>query len=160
VRRYQFGVSILYSMEQFIMNHLPKRQEGQGLVEYALILVLVAIVVIVILQLMSSSIILAYARIMGGFNGQHITGVGNEGIAISYGLEETKLGNGGQCQGTFTDIIFVLTEDGQLVTDRTLNINLGGSNVSIDIPRNGLARFDGPVTITAPCPIKPVLNNW
>jgi pilus assembly protein Flp/PilA len=144
-------------MEQNIMHTSFKRQEGQGLVEYALILVLVAIVVIVILQLLSSSIILAYARVMGGFNGQHITGIDNEGIFITYGLEEIRL-PGGQCRGTFTDMTFILTEEGQLVTDRTLNINMGSGNVTINIPRNGLAHFEGPVTITAACPIKPIIS--
>ena len=41
--------------ESVIMLYLP-REEGQGLVEYALILVLVAVVVIVILSLLGPAI--------------------------------------------------------------------------------------------------------
>lgn len=81
---------VFYFMEKDIMNMLPKRQEGQGLVEYALILVLVAVVVIVILQLLGPSIVLTYARVMGGFNGQTITGNGPEGLVVSYTARACK----------------------------------------------------------------------
>ncbi|MDT8307218.1 MAG: Flp family type IVb pilin, partial [Anaerolineae bacterium] len=46
------------------------REEGQGLVEYALILVLIAVVVIVILTILGSTVAVAYARIIGGLSGQ------------------------------------------------------------------------------------------
>jgi len=46
------------------MMYLP-REEGQGLVEYALILVLVAIVVIVVLQLLGPVIAQVFSNIMG-----------------------------------------------------------------------------------------------
>ncbi len=44
------------------MLYLP-REEGQGLVEYALILVLIAIVVIVVLTLLGSRVELIFSRI-------------------------------------------------------------------------------------------------
>ncbi len=44
------------------------REEGQGLVEYALILVLVAVVVIVILTLLGPAIGNIFSNIMGNFN--------------------------------------------------------------------------------------------
>jgi pilus assembly protein Flp/PilA len=44
--------------------YLP-REEGQGLVEYALILVLVALVVIAILALMGPQIANAFSRVTG-----------------------------------------------------------------------------------------------
>ncbi len=46
------------------MMYLP-REEGQGLVEYALILVLVAIVVIVVLRLLGPVIAQVFSNIMG-----------------------------------------------------------------------------------------------
>jgi pilus assembly protein Flp/PilA len=49
------GTAILKRKEVIAMLFLP-REEGQGLVEYALILVLVAIVVIVILALLGPAI--------------------------------------------------------------------------------------------------------
>ncbi len=48
--------------------YLP-REEGQGLVEYALILVLVAIVVIAILALMGPQIANAFSKITAGLGG-------------------------------------------------------------------------------------------
>ena len=45
------------------MLYLPKNEEGQGLVEYALILVLVAIVVIAILAILGPQIGNIFSRI-------------------------------------------------------------------------------------------------
>ena len=45
------------------MLYLPKHEEGQGLVEYALILVLVVIVVVAILTLMGPQIGNIFSRI-------------------------------------------------------------------------------------------------
>lgn len=50
--------------EVIVMLYLP-REEGQGLVEYALILVLVAIVVIVILALLGPAIGNIFSNIYG-----------------------------------------------------------------------------------------------
>mgnify|MGYP001037838760 CR=1 FL=1 len=44
-----------------------QREEGQGLVEYALILVLVAIVVIAILTLLGPQIGNVFSRVVAGF---------------------------------------------------------------------------------------------
>jgi pilus assembly protein Flp/PilA len=52
------------------MKKLPKREEGQGLVEYALILVLVAVVVIVILSQMGPAIGNIFSEIVGALNGE------------------------------------------------------------------------------------------
>lgn len=51
------------------MFYLPKNEEGQGLVEYALILVLVAIVVIAILAIMGPQIGNIFSRITSGLAG-------------------------------------------------------------------------------------------
>ncbi len=48
--------------------YLP-REEGQGLVEYALILVLVAIVVIAILALLGPQIANIFSKVTNGFSG-------------------------------------------------------------------------------------------
>ena len=50
------------------MLYLP-REEGQGLVEYALILVLVAIVVIVILTLLGTQVSTVFSQITSGLSG-------------------------------------------------------------------------------------------
>jgi pilus assembly protein Flp/PilA len=51
------------------MFYLPKTDEGQGLVEYALILVLVAIVVIAILVILGPQIGNIFSRITNGLGG-------------------------------------------------------------------------------------------
>ncbi len=51
------------------MRILLRDQKGQGLVEYALILVLVAIVVIAILMLMGPQIGNIFSRITSGLSG-------------------------------------------------------------------------------------------
>jgi len=54
----------------FLANYLPaRREEGQGLVEYALILVLVAIVVIAILLLLGPVIGNVFSHVMNGLGG-------------------------------------------------------------------------------------------
>ncbi len=50
------------------MMYLP-REEGQGLVEYALILVLVAIVVIAILALLGPQIANIFSQVTNGLGG-------------------------------------------------------------------------------------------
>ncbi len=53
-----------------------RNEEGQGLVEYALILVLVAVVVIVILALLGPTIGNVFSNIVNGINGYVPTGNG------------------------------------------------------------------------------------
>ena len=50
------------------MLYLP-REEGQGLVEYALILVLIAIVVIAILTLLGGQVSTVFSQIVSGLGG-------------------------------------------------------------------------------------------
>jgi len=50
------------------MPQNPRNQEGQGLVEYALILVLVAVVVIVILALLGPAIGNIFSNIINSLN--------------------------------------------------------------------------------------------
>lgn len=50
------------------MLYLP-REEGQGLVEYALILVLIAIVVIVILTALGGQVSTVFSQISSGLTG-------------------------------------------------------------------------------------------
>jgi pilus assembly protein Flp/PilA len=57
---------------------ISKKEEGQGLVEYALLLVLVAIIVIVILAVMGRTIRGVFAEVYAGLNGQTLTGSGTE----------------------------------------------------------------------------------
>jgi pilus assembly protein Flp/PilA len=50
------------------MLYRPQNEEGQGLVEYALILVLVAVVVIVILSVLGPAIANIFSNLVTNFN--------------------------------------------------------------------------------------------
>jgi len=52
--------------KEFIMLYLP-REDGQGLVEYALILLLVALVVIVIVAIFGQQLNNAFSQVVGCF---------------------------------------------------------------------------------------------
>jgi pilus assembly protein Flp/PilA len=59
------------SLRRLIMFYLPRKdeEEGQGLVEYALILVLVAIVVIAILAIVGPQIGIIFSKVTNGLAG-------------------------------------------------------------------------------------------
>lgn len=99
---------------------IPRREEGQGLVEYALILVLIAVVVIVILEILGGSLVLAYARIIGGLNGQVMSGSGQEAIILSYDMEVS--GGGGTCTVNVTDISALVVQDGEPLENTAVSI--------------------------------------
>ena len=145
------------------MNMLPKRQEGQGLVEYALILVLVAVVVIVILQLLGPSIVLTYARVMGGFNGQTITGNGAEGLVVSYTASVNE--DGGTCTGIISDIVLVATDNGRIITGETVTFQIyaqgsaPGDNLSGTASGSGLITLAGPINRSGSCPLRLVVQR-
>ena len=70
----------------FTNKLIPRREEGQGLVEYALSLVLVAIVVIAILLLLGPQVASVYTRVAIVLNG------GNPGVITSF---TTSVSGGG-----------------------------------------------------------------
>jgi pilus assembly protein Flp/PilA len=74
---------------------IPDREDGQGLVEYALMLALVAVVVIAILIILGPTVTVVYARVIGGFSGQSVTMAGGEVIVL--GLEKDTLSGPPAC---------------------------------------------------------------
>lgn len=141
------------------MNTFPKRQEGQGLVEYALILVLVAVVVIVILQLLGPSIVLTYARVMGGFEGQTISGNGPEGLVISYTAVNAGSG-GGECYADISNIVLVATNNGSIITSEDVTFRISavggpsGATMTATASGSGLITVAGPLTRSGSCPLR------
>jgi pilus assembly protein Flp/PilA len=89
---------------------IPKKEEGQGLVEYALLLVLVAIVIVVILALMGRAVTAVYAQIYAGLNGQAVDGSGTEYVVT--GVNASATGTG-LCTVTVSGTVVVF-EDGDL----------------------------------------------
>jgi pilus assembly protein Flp/PilA len=51
---------------EFVRTRIAAREDGQGMVEYALILVLIAIVVIVILQIVGKQVNNVFSNISNG----------------------------------------------------------------------------------------------
>jgi pilus assembly protein Flp/PilA len=150
----------LINTENIIMNILPKRQEGQGLVEYALILVMVAVVVIVILQLLGPSIVLSYARIMAGFDGITLNTSEPHGLVVSY-TTDSLIQDGSNCTATVSDVFLVATDaNGRIITNESVPFSIravGGvdpGTMTAEAPASGLIHIAGPLTRTGHCPIK------
>lgn len=95
------------------MFNLPKREEGQGLVEYALVLVLVAIAVIIILTVLGTTVALVYVRVAGGLSGQSITSTGIEHVVL--GADVTVTGGGGTCNVAISNATVAVVSDGKLL---------------------------------------------
>lgn len=129
---------------------IPKREEGQGLVEYALLLVLVAIIIIGILTILGSSVMVVYARVIGGLNGQVITGEGTEAIVTGYDGNITQ-GTGG-CSGTISNISFIGLQDGDLLRSGTVSIKIYVDGALVNT-MSGATSGSGMGTLAGPYPI-------
>jgi len=130
---------------------IPKQEEGQGLVEYALLLVLVAIVIIGILTVLGSSITVVYAKVIGGLNGQTVTGQGIEAIVTGYDANITQ-GTGG-CSGTVSNISFIGLDDGNILKSGTVSIKIlvDGATVSTlsgGTSSSGMGTLAGPYSVS------------
>jgi pilus assembly protein Flp/PilA len=126
------------------MNIHKKREEGQGLVEYALVLVLVAIVIIVILTLMGRQVSGVYARLMAGFNGQVISGQGDEYAFVSLGINSP--GGDGICT-LLASATVVALKDGVPVSNVPVSVSVsaGGGTGSLA----GTTNANGIVSMTS-----------
>jgi pilus assembly protein Flp/PilA len=99
--------------------HLRKREDGQGLVEYALVLVLIAVVVILILTALGTRVTATFARVIGGLNGQTILGSGTE--AIVSGFEVAVSGGPAVCTVAITNITALGFVNGELAGGAALS---------------------------------------
>ncbi|MCA9939553.1 MAG: hypothetical protein KC418_12975 [Anaerolineales bacterium] len=133
-----------------------RREEGQGLVEYALILVLLAVVVILILTALGSSVNLVYARVMAGLNGQTITGVGVERVVLGFDLELTG-GGPPICDIVISNATLVVLENGELMVNSPVSVpvlvNGAGVGVLSGVTNaHGIATTTNTISHTAACP--------
>lgn len=130
-----------------------EREEGQGLVEYALILVLVAVVVIIILTVLGSSVVFVFARVVGGLNGDVI----DDG-AVFLTADSTVSGSG-TCSGSLSNIKYVAVDNnGDMIKNRTAPVHLyvNGSfarPINGTADANGIATAAGPETVSGACPL-------
>jgi pilus assembly protein Flp/PilA len=127
------------------MDNLYHREQGQGLVEYALILMFVAMAVIAILTLLGPRIAVSYARIMGGFSGQSVTMSGGEVIVVGANISMADSG-GGFCNLSITGSSLIGLQDGEIITNQGITaqvkvngINVPGATLSATANANGVA---------------------
>ena len=143
------------------MFNLPKREEGQGLVEYALVLVLVAVVVIVILTVLGSSVALVYARVIGGFTGQSISNTGTEYVVLS---ADITVHGGSICNVEINNATVAVVQDGALLENSatgSIAISASGASASMSGTTNkyGLATGMSGSLAGANCPSHLTIGN-
>lgn len=134
---------------------IPKREEGQGLVEYALILVLVAVIIIAILTILGSQVMIVFAKVTAGLNGQVVTGVGTEAIILS---SDTTVTGTTSCSATIKNIAYIGLQDGGVLKNGTVSmaIQVNGSNaqsLSGSTGSNGMGSLSGPYSVSGTCPL-------
>ncbi len=139
----------------------PKREEGQGLVEYALVLVLVAIVVILIVQLLGTAVTVVFARVLAGLNGQMLNGVGTEYLVS--GADITSVGVAGSCDVILTNVTVVAFQDGTALSNASVSVPVtapgGSSTLTGTTDSNGVATGLG-TTFSAACSGTVTIGNF
>ncbi len=127
------------------MFKFPAREEGQGLVEYALVLVLIAVVVIIILTVLGSAVTLVYAQVVGGFSGQSLTKTGTEYLVLEAGVSVT--GSGGNiCNVDISNATVAVVQDGELLKNSStgsIAISGGGRSSSMSGTTNNVGLVTG-----------------
>lgn len=135
------------------MFNIPKREEGQGLVEYALVLALIAIAVIIILAVLGSAVALVYVRVVGGLNGQSITSSGTEYVVLSADIAVS--GGGGSCSVTISDATVAVINDGEILNNSatgSIPISSATSSSSMSGTTDNLGLASGlSGSVGAPC---------
>ena len=137
--------------------NFPNREQGQGIVEYSLLLAFIAIIVMVILIIIGPNMIVIYARIMGAFSGQTIVAQGNEAIVL--GMELDRSGSGA-CTYSIDGQGVVFMTNGDLIREGTYTLRAsvdGAGNYtvsglgSLEIGNGGYAPITGTGSFSGPC---------
>lgn len=127
---------------------IPKKEEGQGLVEYALLLVLVAVIIIAILTVLGAQVMVVFARVTAGLNGQVVTGVGTEAVVTDYDLQITD--NGPTCSATISNISFVGLNNGAPLENGSVTVHFTMGDLHDSTPgttgANGMGTASGTIT--------------
>lgn len=135
------------------MKRFIQREEGQGLVEYALVLVLIAVVIIFILTVLGSTLTVTYARVMGGLYNQSVPAGGDSAVILS--LPDVS---GGPTFCTYliasgTTVIPII--DGQIVRTSpvTIVIDINGTTgtASATVDNSGIGVLTSDLSVTDSC---------
>jgi pilus assembly protein Flp/PilA len=119
------------------MENSQRREKGQGLVEYALILVLVAIVVIAILLLLGPTTGNVFSTVVAFFAPANGGAGGSNQIAWQAGPQVTKT-SGLNCTYAASTISFRVTQGGSPVS----GVSLSGTVVVHDNDSHEITRFN------------------
>jgi pilus assembly protein Flp/PilA len=125
------------------MNMSPKREEGQGLVEYALAIVLLAIVVMVVLTLLGPQVSGAYAKVIAGLNGQVITGRGVEYVITGFSVSVS--GSPPVCNVSITGVSAIALKHGVPYSQANVSVTAGAGGGSSTL--SGLTDNTGAVSL-------------
>jgi len=123
--------------------NIPKREEGQGLVEYALVLVLVAVAIILILTVLGSSVALVYVRVVGGLSGQSITGTGTEYVVLDASI---SVSGALACNVTVSDATVAGVQAGALLksgASGNIAVSAPGGSATMSGTTNNIGLADG-----------------
>ena len=131
-----------------------RKEGGQGLVEYAMILILAVIILVIIVTVLGPQVRFFYVKIIGGLGGQTINGTGTEAYIIGYDVAAS--GGPGTCSVAVTNIQVFGIEDGNLASGLTLNGTIsasGGSSESTSGETNddGIAMMSDETISGADC---------
>lgn len=142
--------------------NIPEKEQGQGLVEYALLLALIALIVLAILTLLGTQVVLGFARVAGGLNGDVLdVANGDRAVLVSY---EGGPSGSGACSGNISNLRFVgVNTDGSVITNGVVSATLVVSgqpqgSVSGTAGSNGLATASGSYSVSGICPLQITLK--
>lgn len=132
------------------------RESGQGLVEYALILVLVSITVIVVLSFLGDSVSGVFERVSIALSGQTVAGQGTEYTVGGFSVNATQFGGPATCTLTVPSVNVTMYQDGvpaaagQTVTVSASSGGGGAASASGTTNANGVATIGG-ITMISTC---------
>lgn len=137
------------------MKKIYRQEEGQGLMEYALVILLIALVVILILTFLGPTISGFYARVIGGLNGQQISGSGDE-VAVDGSANIT---GDGVCTATLpAGTTIIALRDGRTLGNTSVTIQIwangsSGSSIAVATDSNGRGTTGADLTASDSCPV-------
>ena len=120
------------------MENSQRREKGQGLVEYALILVLVSIVVIAILLLLGPTVGNVFSNVIAFFGSAGGGAGGPNQIAWQAGPQVTKTNSGLNCTYATSLVSLKVTQGGSPVS----GVSLSGTVVVHDNDSHEILRFN------------------
>ena len=119
-----------------------KKEDGQGMIEYALLLVLIAVVVIGILSVLGPRVRSTFGKIITAFGG-----AGGFEYAIISGPSIRAVAGFNSCSIRIDQLSVKVSDLGEPVDNGTVTVHIawpgGGDSRELQITQNGVANFSG-----------------